>query len=89
MELKEDALTDTSAYLNNTGDGDDSTIKTAIGETIVSDKLDEIIESLEVETTDEYYKITAYNVNTCLPFASDALVSGSGSASISANGSAA
>ena len=89
MELKEDALTDTSAYLNNTGDGDDSTIKTAIGETIVSDKLDEIIESLEVETTDEYDKITAYNVNTYLPFASDALVSGSGSASSSANGSAA
>ncbi|MGM9630047.1 peptidylprolyl isomerase [Butyricicoccus sp.] len=84
MELKEEALTEPSSYLNNTGDGDESTIKSAIGETIISDKLDEIIEALEVETTDEYDNITAYNVNTYLPFASDALVSGSGSAEGSA-----
>ena len=87
MALEESALTDTSAYLNNTGDGDETTIKTVIGETIVSDKLDEIVEAMEVETTDEYDHITAYNVNTYLPFTSDALVSGSGSGS--AQGSAA
>ncbi len=83
MELEDSALTDTASYLQNSGDDDDSTIKTAIGQDIIYDKLDEIMESMEVETTEEYDKITAYNVNTYLPFAVDAFVSGSGSAAAS------
>lgn len=80
-ELDEAALTDTSKYLNNYGDGDESTIMTAIGESIISEKLNALMEEMTVETNEEYDKITAYNVNTYLPFASDALVSGSGSGS--------
>lgn len=88
LKLDDSALTDTSAYLNNSGNGDESTIKSAIGEKMVQDKLDGIIEDMKVETTDEYNKITAYNVNTYLPFNADAFVSnGSGSAG-SAAGSA-
>ncbi len=88
LKLEDSALTDTSAYLNNSGNGDESTIKSAIGEKMVQDKLDGIIEDMKVETTDEYNKITAYNVNTYLPFNADAFVSnGSGSAG-SAAGSA-
>lgn len=88
LKLEDSALTDTSAYLNNSGDGDESTIKSAIGQQMVQDKLDGIIEDMKVETTDEYDKITAYNVNTYLPFNADAFVSnGSGSAG-SAIGSA-
>ena len=88
LKLEDSALTDTSAYLNNSGNGDESTIKSAIGEKMVQDKLDGIIEDMKVETTDEYDKITAYNVNTYLPFNADAFVSnGSGSAG-SAVGSA-
>lgn len=88
LKLEDSALTDTSAYLNNSGDGDESTIKSAIGQQMVHDKLDGIIEDMKVETTDEYDKITAYNVNTYLPFNADAFVSnGSGSAG-SAVGSA-
>ena len=88
LKLEDSALTDTSAYLNNPGDGDESTIKSAIGQQMVQDKLDGIIEDMKVETTDEYDKITAYNVNTYLPFNADAFVSnGSGSAG-SAVGSA-
>ncbi|MGI6180088.1 peptidylprolyl isomerase [Butyricicoccus intestinisimiae] len=88
LKLDDSALTDTSAYLNNSGDGDESTIKSAIGQQMVQDKLDGIIEDMKVETTDEYDKITAYNVNTYLPFNADAFVSnGSGSAG-SAVGSA-
>lgn len=88
LKLEDSALTDTSAYLNNSGDGDESTIKSAIGQQMVQDKLDGIIEDMKVETTDEYDKITAYNVNTYLPFNADAFVSnGSGSAD-SAVGSA-
>lgn len=88
LKLEESALTDTSAYLNNSGNGDESTIKSAIGQQMVQDKLDGIIEDMKVETTDEYDKITAYNVNTYLPFNADAFVSnGSGSAG-SAVGSA-
>ncbi len=88
LKLDDSALTDTSAYLNNSGNGDESTIKSAIGEKMVQDKLDGIIEDMKVETTDEYNKITAYNVNTYLPFNADAFVSnGSGSAG-SAVGSA-
>lgn len=88
LKLEDSALTDTSAYLNNSGDGDESTIKSAIGQQMVQDKLDGIIEDMKVETTDEYNKITAYNVNTYLPFNADAFVSnGSGSAG-SAVGSA-
>lgn len=88
LKLEDSALTDTSAYLNNSGDGDESTIKSAIGQQMVQDKLDGIIEDMKVETTDEYDKITAYNVNTYLPFNADAFVSnGSGSAG-SAAGSA-
>lgn len=80
LKLEDSALTDTSAYLNNSGDGDESTIKSAIGQQMVQDKLDGIIEDMKVETTDEYDKITAYNVNTYLPFNADAFVSnGSGS----------
>ena len=82
LEMEDSALTDTAAYLNNSGEeGDDSTIKRAIGQNMVNDMLDEIMESMEVETTEEYDKITAYNVNTYLPFAVDAFVSGSGSGS--------
>ena len=81
LKLEDSALTDTSAYLNNSGDGDESTIKSAIGQQMVQDKLDGIIEDMKLETTDEYDKITAYNVNTYLPFNADAFVSnGSGSA---------
>ena len=88
LKLEDSALTDTSAYLNNSGDGDESTIKSAIGQQMVQDKLNGIIEDMKVETTDEYDKITAYNVNTYLPFNADAFVSnGSGSAG-SAVGSA-
>ena len=88
LKLEDSALTDTSAYLNNSGDGDESTIKSAIGQQMVQDKLDGIIEDMKVETTDEYDKITAYNVNTYRPFNADAFVSnGSGSAG-SAVGSA-
>lgn len=88
LKLEDSALTDTSAYLKNSGDGDESTIKSAIGQQMVQDKLDGIIEDMKVETTDEYDKITAYNVNTYLPFNADAFVSnGSGSAG-SAVGSA-
>lgn len=88
LKLEDSALTDTSAYLNNSGDGDESTIKSAIGQQMVQDKLDGIIEDMKVETTDEYDKITAYNINTYLPFNADAFVSnGSGSAG-SAVGSA-
>jgi len=88
LKLEDSALTDTSAYLNNSGNGDESTIKSAIGEKMVQDKLDGITEDMKVETTDEYDKITAYNVNTYLPFNADAFVSnGSGSAG-SAVGSA-
>lgn len=82
LALEDSALTDTASYLNNSGEeGDDSTIKSAIGQNMVNDKLDEIMENMEVETTEEYDKITAYNVNTYLPFAVDAFVSGSGSGS--------
>lgn len=82
LDLDEKALTDPSAYLNNAGQEDESTIKTAIGQQMVQDKIDEIMESMEVETTDEYDKITAYNVNTYLGFDADAFVEqGSGSAS--------
>lgn len=88
LKLEDSALTDTSAYLSNSGNGDESTIKSAIGQKIVQDKLDGITEDMKVETTDEYDKITAYNVNTYLPFNADAFVSnGSGSAG-SAVGSA-
>ena len=81
LDLEEKALTDTSAYLSNAGNGDESTIKTAIGQQMVQDKMDEIIEAMEVETTEEYDKITAYNVNTYLGFDADAYVEqGSGSA---------
>lgn len=81
LKLEDSALTDTSAYLKNSGNGDESTIKSAIGQQMVQDKLDGIIEDMKVETTDEYDKITAYNVNTYLPFNADAFVSnGSGSA---------
>ncbi len=88
LKLEDSALTDTSAYLNNSGSDDESTIKSAIGEQMIQDKLDSIIEDMKVETTDEYDNITAYNVNTYLPFNADAFVSdGSGSAG-SAVGSA-
>lgn len=88
LKLEDSALTDTSAYLSNSGNGDESTIKSAIGEKMIQDKLDGITEDMKVETTDEYDKITAYNVNTYLPFNADAFVSnGSGSAG-SAVGSA-
>lgn len=91
LELKESALTDTSAYLSNSGEDDDSTIKTAIGQSMIDEKVQDIIEDMDVETTDEYDNITAYNVNTYLPFSTDALAtegSGSGSAAGSAVGSA-
>ncbi|MCD8356204.1 MAG: peptidylprolyl isomerase [Clostridia bacterium] len=82
LDLDDAALTDTSSYLSNSGEeGDDSTIKTAIGQQMVQDKLDEIIEGMQVETNEEYDKITAYNVNAYLAFTADAFVEqGSGSA---------
>ena len=91
LDLDEKALTDTAAYLNNSGEGDESTIKTAIGQQMVQDKMDEIMEAMEVETTEEYDKITAYNVNTYLGFDAEAYVeqgSGSGSGAEAAVGSA-
>lgn len=85
-ELSEDAITNPSSYLNNSGEeDDDSCIKDAIGQTVVSEKLNEVIETMDVQTNEEYDKITAYNVNAYLPFATDALVAGgSGSAAGSA-----
>ena len=53
--------------------------------------MDEIMEAMEVETTEEYDKITAYNVNTYLGFDAEAYVeqgSGSGSGAEAAVGSA-
>ena len=91
LDLDEKALTDTAAYLNNSGEGDESTIKTAIGQQMVQDKMDEIMEAMEVETTEEYDKITAYNVNTYLGIDAEAYVeqgSGSGSGAEAAVGSA-
>ena len=91
LDLDEKALTDTAAYLNNSGEGDESTIKTAIGQQMVQDEMDEIMEAMEVETTEEYDKITAYNVNTYLGFDAEAYVeqgSGSGSGAEAAVGSA-
>lgn len=89
LDLDEKALTDPSAYLNNAGQDDESTIKTAIGQQMVQDKIDEIMESMEVETTEEFDKITAYNVNTYLGFDADAFVEqGSGSAAPAVSGSA-
>ena len=88
LKLDDSALTDTSAYLKNSGNGDESTIKSAIGQQMVQYKLDGINEDMKVENTDENDKNTAYNVNTYLPFNADAFVSnGSGSAG-SAVGSA-
>lgn len=85
LDLNEDALTDTSACLSNAGnDSGTATIKDTIGSAIISDKLDEVTEDMEVTTTEEYDNITALNVNTYLPFAADAFVSGSGSAAGSA-----
>ena len=58
---------------------------------MVQDKMDEIMEAMEVETTEEYDKITAYNVNTYLGFDAEAYVeqgSGSGSGAEAAVGSA-
>lgn len=84
LELDKDALTDPKCYLNNSGEeGDESSIKDAIGQKMISDKLTEITDAMEVETTEEFDKITAYNVNTYLPFTTDAFVSGSGSGSAS------
>lgn len=88
LKLEDSALTDTSAYLKNSGNGDESTIKSAIGQQMVQDKLDGIIEDMKVETTDEYDKITAYNVNTYLPFNADAFVSNDSGSAGSAVGSA-
>lgn len=87
LELDEDALEDTSAYMNNQGEGDESTIKTAIGDAIVEENLQDYIDGMEVEYTDEYDKITVYNVNTYLGFVRDPLVATEGSGSV-ADGSA-
>jgi hypothetical protein len=87
LDLDEDALEDTESYVSNQGDGDDSTIKTAIGDALVEEKLQDYIDGMEVEYTDEYDKITVYNVNTYLGFVRDPLVSTEGSGSV-ADGSA-
>lgn len=87
LPLDEDALEDTNAYMNNQGEGDDSTIKTAIGDAMVEEKLQDYIDEMEVEYTDEYDKITVYNVNTYLGFVRDPLVATEGSGSV-ADGSA-
>lgn len=87
LPLDEDALEDTSAYMNNQGEGDESTIKTAIGDAMVEEKLQDYIDNMEVEFTDEYDKITVYNVNTYLGFVRDPLVTTEGSGSV-ADGSA-
>ena len=42
-DLEEKALTDTSAYLSNAGNGDESTIKTAIGQQMVQDKMEKVL----------------------------------------------
>ena len=87
LPLDEDALEDTNAYMNNQGEGDTSTIKTAIGDAMVQEKLEDYIDNMEVEYTDEYDKITVYNVNTYLGFVRDPLVATEGSGSV-ADGSA-
>lgn len=87
LPLDEAALDDPESYLNNQGDDDESTIKSAIGETIINENLSDYQEKAEVEYTDEYDKITVYNVNTYLGFVCDPLISTEGSGSV-ADGSA-
>lgn len=87
LPLEEDAITDPDCYMNNTGDNDDSTIKTAIGQEMVNDELQDYIDKLDVQTTDEYDKITIKNVNTYLGFVTDPLIATEGSGSV-ADGSA-
>ena len=85
LEMKDEAITDPKCYLNNSGqEGDDSSIKDAIGGDMFYEKLETIMEDMEVETNEEYDKITAYNVNAYLPFTTEAFVAGSGSAAGSA-----
>lgn len=87
LPLDESAIDDTAAYMGNQGDGDTSTIKTEIGDAMVEEKLQDYIDNMEVEYTDEYDKITVYNVNTYLGFVRDPLVATEGSGSV-ADGSA-
>ena len=54
---------------------------------MVQEKLEDYIDNMEVEYTDEYDKITVYNVNTYLGFVRDPLVATEGSGSV-ADGSA-
>lgn len=87
LPMDDDALEDTDAYMYNYGDEDDTTLKSIIGNTIVEEKIDEYMENMEVEYTDEYDKITMNNVHTYLGFVTDPLVSTEGSGSV-ADGSA-
>ncbi len=80
LELDEDALTDSSKCMQSS-ENNETTIKSEIGDAMVNEKVQEYIDKLEVEYTDEYDKITVYNVNTYLGFVSEPLASeGSGSA---------
>ncbi len=88
LPLDEDAITDPKCYMENSGEeGDDSSIKTAIGEELIDEELQDYIDALEVETTEEYDKITMQNVNTYLGFVTDPLIATEGSGSV-ADGSA-
>ena len=87
LPLDDDALEDPDSYMYNYNDDDDTTLKSIIGNSIVEEKIDEYIENMEVELTDEYDKITMNNVHTYLGFVTDPLVSTEGSGSV-ADGSA-
>ena len=88
LPLEEDALTDPDCYMGNSSSSNsDTTLKTAIGQEMVNDELQDYIDKLDVKTTDEYDKITLKNVNTYLGFVTDPLVATEGSGSV-ADGSA-
>ena len=89
LPMDDDALEDPNAYMYNYGstDEDATTLKEILGNSIVEEKIDEYMENMEVEYTDEYDKITMNNVHTYLGFVMDPLVSTEGSGSV-ADGSA-
>lgn len=86
LELDESAIDDPDSCMQSTDDSE-TTIKEQIGDTIVDEQVQDYIDNLDVEYTDEYDKITVYNVNTYLGFVCDPLAS-TGSGSGSAAGSA-
>lgn len=78
LPLDTAALDSTDAYLNSDGE---TTIRTVLAQGVLDDVLQEKLEALDVQTNEEYDKITAYNVHTYVGYASDAMLTqGSGSA---------